>query len=225
MKYCSTYLWEKGRGQAYHPMSLILQQVEVRKQSVLFACVCRCNVEGGADANSGLAVDCGGYFTEALVEWFHRDCLNILERKWSEEDRKKYLEKELVETMAEVEKTLGKKGCGGWLEYVGMLLVEQWFVLFSKGKLYMHLINRRYNRKHIRCIAGGEDALHMETGMLQKRLGILLCAKEFMDGWEKEDVAEVLLADGDLSEARMQKRLRELWRETDSVGAVYFRTY
>lgn len=230
MKYCSTYLWEKGVKQIYHPVSLVLQQVEVRKQAVLFACVCRGAVEGDAISNTsdkaeGFSMEGSGYFTESLVEWFHREGLKMVERKGSKEEMERVLQEELVAIQKAAIKYMEKKECKIRLEFAGILLVEEQFVLFSKGQIYMYLLNRRFNRKHMRCIAGGEEMFGIESGVLQKRLGLLLCTKEFLEGRESDELVEVLMTDGDISEERMQKRLKELWTESDSVGAVFLRIY
>lgn len=226
MKYCSTYLWERGVNHACHPVSLVLQQVEVRKQSVLFACVCHGAVEGHATDNPEvLSMECSGYFTENLVEWFHREGLKMLERKRSEVELERVLQGELVAIQNATKKYMGKKEHKIELEFAGIWLVDYKFVLFSKGEIFVYLLNRKFNRKHMRCIAGKKGLMELKSGVLQKRLGLLLCTKEFLEGKEKGEFSEVLLADGEISEERMYRHLKELWRENGSVGAIFMRTY
>ena len=237
MKFCSTYLWEKGKEEVENPVSLILQQVLVRRQAVLFGCVC---LSGSAEVS--------GRFTEALVEWFHRECLELLERKWSQEELERSMRKEVTEVLKEV-MHYGETDNSALPEFAGILLVEQWFCMFSAGQIQVFLVNRRYNRKHMRCIAGnaawektGESDMDVyaealndmqkkvqwQSGEVQRRLGLLLCTEGFLRERTMDEVAEVLLADGEPGEERLQKRLRELWEvrqdKAKSAGAVYIRT-
>lgn len=262
MKYCSAYLWEKGRNEEYNPVSLVLQQVQVRKQAVLLGCVCKgaaCGERSGVMTAGvergdavGAEVEVSGYFTEALVEWFHRECLELLERKCGEAELEKSLQKEVATAIQEIRQFAEKKQVEVCMDAVGILLVEQRFWLFSIGNGQVFLLNRRYNHKHMRQIVGrikseseGKEEqgairkrsgvnennvnVHWENGILQKRLGLLLCGKAFWADEKSEEVAEVLLTDGEVKEERLQRRLQELWEtrgnREDSVGAVFIRTY
>ncbi len=253
MRFCSAYLWEKGEGQKCNPVSLVLQQVEVHKHPVLFACVCRGSTGKGdnmAEAEScggtedGFdAVEISGYFTEALVEWFHRKGMELIEQRRPDAEVERCLQKEIgviEEELLRYGKTKGRKIA---MDCAGMLLVEQKFWMFSKGKGRIYLLNRRYNQKHIRCILGSsssqntEDGFWWETGILQKKLGLLLCAEAFEQTLGGKALAEALLVEGKIEEERIQKRLKEAWsmkqerREKEEmaiapeVGVVYFMTY
>lgn len=240
MKFCSTYLWEKGSGQEYHPVSLVLQQAEVRKQSVLLACVCRGVVEEVCEV---LAVEVSGYFTEALVEWFHRECLELVEQKRRSVEPERSLQKELETIYQELLLYGRKKGVTFSMDCVGVLLVEQRFWMFSMGKGRIFLLNRRYNRKHMRCIMGNamsngkKDSFFVEKGILQRKIGLLLCVDELEGQLDKNAVAEALLVEGRMEGERIQRRLKEVWNmkkecvengkaaSSADVGVVYFMTY
>ncbi len=213
MRYCSAYLWEKGIVEE-NVLSLMLQQVRVAKKSVLFACIC------------GMEKNISGRFSEALVEWFHREALALLERKGSMQELEKSLEREVDEVKKEIHQYRQKKQVGEVLEYVGILMVEQWFCLFGEGSMQVYLVNRRFNRKHMRPVTGKTE---WYSGEIQKKVGLLLCTPDFLEGMEAEAATEILLPEGDLKEERIQKRLRELWEVrkemSGNMAAVYFRTY
>ncbi len=251
MKYCSAYLWGKGK-ETSNSVSLVLQQVRVAKQAVVLGCVCGAQMEVEFEEIKGekygeVEINMSGRFTEALVEWFHRECLGLLEKKWSEEELEKSLHKEVTEVMEEIENYRQKMHVEAHLEFAGILMVEQWFCLFGSGNMQVFLVNRRFNRKHLRCIAGGakyiaaesevtgarkennRTKMHWQCGEVQKKIGLLLCTEGFVEEMEVEDVAETLTMDGELKEARLEKRLRELWEarqdKTRDAAAVYIRTY
>lgn len=225
MHYNTAYLWEKGKESEYNPVSLILQQVNIRKQAVLFVCVC----EGKNGKECGVLES--GYFTEALVEWFHRDCLQLLEKKWTEAELERSMQREVERILKELCQYADKKGFLSNLQFSGMLFVEHRFWSFSKGEVPIFLINRRLGRKNMRQIVEGNDrqAVVWNAGSLQKRLGILLCTEDFLQHIESDVAAEALLSDGEQREERLQKCLQELWQTGGQVkkdacaGAVYIR--
>ena len=69
MKYYSHYLWESAGRE--NPVSLVLQQVKLKKGRCLLACIC----DGSRSKADGSLIS--GYFTERLVEWFHHQCLPL----------------------------------------------------------------------------------------------------------------------------------------------------
>ena len=225
MDYRSTYLWEKAECQEYNPVSLVLQQVTVHKQDVLLACVCESKQEG----KEGVAES--GYFTEALVQWFHKDMLQLLEKRDAEKELGKSLQKEVDRITREISQHAAKERHIEALQCKGLLLLENRFWLFSKGQTQAWLLNRRFNRKHIHLIGENskENVVVWEEGIVQKRLGLLLCTSNFFRHVEEMEVAEVLALENDWSEERVQRRLQELWRENvlrgenASVGVIFVR--
>ncbi|MBQ7774742.1 MAG: hypothetical protein IJ379_02385 [Lachnospiraceae bacterium] len=226
MDYQSTFLWEKGAAQEYNRVSLILQQAVIRRQSVLLACVC----ESEQDGKDGVLES--GYFTEALVEWFHRELTGLLQRKATEREVEKSLEREVDRLLKEICQYAAKREKREGLICRGLLLWENRFWLFSKGDAQAYLINRRFNQRNLHNIVSnaGMEQISWEAGNVQKRLGILLCTHNFLKHVDKKQAAEVLAPEGEISEERLQKRLQELWQEEvhkgkeASVGAVYIRT-
>lgn len=225
MHYNTAYLWEKGKEAQYNAVSLILQQINIRKQSVLFVCVCQ------GQNNKECGVLESGYFTEALVEWFHRDCLKLLEKKWTEAEVDRSIRGEVARVLKELGQYAQKKGFQNALQFAGMVFIEHRFWSFTMGNIPVFLINRRLGRKNMRQILKGNDkqGVEWETGSIQKKLGLLLCTADFLQTIEMDIAAEALLADGEKKEERMQKCLQELWRtggqrDKDAcAGAVYIR--
>lgn len=226
MKYSSAYLWEKGSGKDEMPVSLLIQQVGMKRKKVLFACVCEGKNKGK------LGVTESGYFTEGLVEWFHREGLHFCEKKMNPESMKKLLEKEVKRMLEEVQYYV-RKQCGELqLCFQGILLWDNYFLLFAMGEGNCYLINRRFQKKNLRSIPVEKEnnGIGWMCGGVQQRVGILLCTATGFKNLSEEELAEVLLAEGDLDEVRMEKRLKELWKENnrrgeeESIGAVYIRT-
>lgn len=225
MEYFSNYIWEKGNREDM-PVSLVLQYAKVRKKSVLLACVCE---SGNA---SEVAVTESGYFTEGLVEWFHRSFLKLCEGKRQDEEVEKHLQKETGRLQEEVGRFVRKKGLQEQLHYWGILLWDNRFWIFCKGDCEGYLVNRRFQKKHLRRLGMQEQTEQTQwmSGRLQRKLGILLCTAGFMSHVEPDEAAEVLVLEGEASDVRLEKRLQELWQENlrrgenRAVGAIYLHT-
>lgn len=225
MEYQSAFLWEKGN-EEHNRSSLILQQVTIHRQSVLFACVCESENKGEAGVLES------GYFTEGLVEWFHRELVKLLEKKGTRKEAERSLHKEVERLWKELSQHAQKEKQEENLHCIGLLLWDSQFWMFSKGRGQAHLLNRRFQKKNMHFIESGshEAEFRWKAGSIQKRLGILLCTPGFWSHLERAEVAEVLSPEGEISEERLQKRLQELWQENvqrgagTSAGAVYIRT-
>lgn len=226
MRCNSAYLWEKSRSDLEMPVSLLLQQALVCGKNVLLACVC----EG---RNGGrLGVTESGYFTEGLVEWFHREFLKKCERKTDEEVLEKALEKEIQRLQKELKHYMNKKMKDTGIHFWCMLLYDDSFFILAKGTCKGYLINRRFREKNFKEIILNEkeDGLCVLKGKVQRKLGILICTDSYLSKLKNEETIEVLNPEEELEEERMKKRLEELWREcvsrgeTQSVGAIYVRT-
>ena len=224
MNYNSAYLWEKGSGEAFSSISLVLQHAVVRHKQVMLVCICE----------SGVPNECGvtesGYFTEGLVEWFHKTFLKLCERKGKEEDTERLLRREVERLKGEVQGFVQRKGMMSLLHFAGMLFWENLFWAFGQGDCQMYLLNRRFNRKQIKRINEEWEQDTYFSGKIQRKVGILFCTSGYLQAMKTEDVLEVLSMDGEITEERMQRRLTELRKEViyrgeeTSVGAVYVHT-
>ena len=225
MKVLSAHLWEKGREDTSMPISVVLQQAEVRRKNVLLACVC----EGKHEGETGVLES--GYFTEGLTEWFHREGVKFCERKEGEKVADS-LHSEVERLQKENREYMHKKNLFPNLHYWGIFMWENRAWIFAKGECKGYLLNRRFQKKNLREIVNPKaqkEGIWMKVG-IQKKIGILLCTEGFMEGLSAEYCLAVLIPEGEITEERMQKRLQELQREQShkgkekAVGAIYLRT-
>ncbi len=227
MKYDSAYLWEDGCEGEVSPISLVVQQAVIRRKELMLACV----GEGKSGGETGITES--GYFTEGLVEWFHKELLQLCERKLYEEIGKS-LGKTLERLQKEIKHYVQKKGKRSNLHYAGMVCVGDTLWYFRQGDCRCYLLNKRYNRKHMKEIEDIRDTKGTSRsflqGSLQRNLALLFCTSGYGSQMLPQEIAEVLIADGSCSEERMQKRLQELWQENvrrgerQPVGAVWVKT-
>ena len=226
MSFLSAYLWEKGSEESHMRISLLLQQAEVDKQNVLFACVCESENAGEAGITES------GYFSEGLTEWFHREGISLLGRKEGNRGVSESLFREIDRLEGENADYLKRKGCVADLQYWGILVCEQRGWIFSRGECKGYLLNKRFQKKQIQEIISRKERgeLFWQEARIHKNLGILICTKDFLGKMEEKELCEVLVPDTDISEGRMQKRLEEIWIEQKyrgnlhSAGVIYFRT-
>ena len=197
MHIISNYIWEKAAEGGVNPLSLVLQQVRVRGREVCLFCVC-----------SSLGKEQGGRMTEQLVEWFHRCCLPACEGR-TLPGLRELLEPELHGIQREE------------LSYGGLLLAGSSFYLFGEGDIRARLINYRYNRPQLKELG------YPLSGRIQKGVGILLHTPELIKNLEPKELCQILHGEGRWQEARMGRRLKELYREgrsrgnTGPVGGIY----
>ncbi len=227
MDYKSAYLWEKGSEEEVSRVSLVLQQAIVKKQEVLMACIC------GSDCNGKHGVMESGYFSEGLTEWFHRELLKICEQKNRETELNIILSREIERLQRDMGKYAKKQNDSSKLYYIVIVLWKKRFWMFVKGEYKGYLLNRRFNRKQISEIEKQmpEGQAASIQGIVQRKVGILLCTNNYLKYMEREAVSEMLCMEEEAcTEQRMQKRLQELWQENvrrgenASTGVVYIRT-
>ncbi len=218
----SQCLWEKGGSVGINPISVVLQQVSSRRKETLLACVC----EGLGEEMD--ATTQSGYFTERLVEWFHKRYLKKLMEKGREGEITKDLEEELEKIMQELRRYAQKSGAAK-IQYRGILIQNNQCWIFGRGETGLFLFNRRYNKAYVKSISLDEKKLVWE-GRIQKNVGLLLYSDSFCQVFDKEEILDVLFGDKKQSEESIRKRLKELWREgeirgVEKAGVVFIRTY
>lgn len=198
----SNYIWERAADGGVSPVSLVLQQVKVRGREIGLFCVCTSREEA-----------LGGYMTERLVEWFHKDCLPACER------RKlpllpSLLEPELACIRRELYAGQQEGALAEQLGYGGLLLAGSRFFLFGQGEVRVQLVNYRYNRPQLKALAAPL------SGRIQRGAGVLLHTPELTGPLAPEEVCQILHGEGDWQEQRIGRRLRELYQEGRSRGCV-----
>lgn len=221
MNIISNYIWEKAAEGGVNPLSLVLQQVRVRGREVCLFCVC-----------SSFGKEQGGRMTEQLVEWFHRCCLPACEgrklpglRELLEPElhgiRRELLEPEPHGIRRELLEPEPHGIQREELSYGGLLLAGNSFYLFGEGDIRARLINYRYNRPQLK------ELEYPLSGRIQKGVGILLHTPELTKNLEPKELCQILHGEGRWQEARMGRRLKELYREgrsrgnTGPVGGIY----
>ncbi len=223
MKFCSHYLWEKGRSLLCNPVSIVLQQAEFEKREILFACVCDSTLEG----QEGVAES--GYFSERLTEWFHKRYLKQFVKNKKTEAALWDLQQERDMILQELKKAHGKKGQEGGLHFCAILIQDNRFIMMQKGLCHIFVLNKRYNTPQMKRWEQF-DNIGLCEGKIQRNLGLLLCTNSFANRITKKNYREVLFLDRKPEDERLQKRLTEVWKDMemsepmDSVGAIYIRT-
>ena len=229
MKYYSHYIWEKGDVEKQNPVSVVLQQVKLRKGRCLLACVC----DGTGSAENESLVS--GYFTERLVEWFHRKYIPTLQMKVHNMSIQQLLCEELKKMDEELQEFGMKKGYLTTYAALGMVVWNDEFCCFWKGPCKGYFFNRRFNKKQRRDLGEllyqrkEESQMQLVQGSLQKGVGILLCSPLFDTNITEDEMLEVLSPEH-LKDGEIQKHLMELWKENrwrgenGYAGAVFFRT-
>ena len=155
MKYYSHYIWENGDVKGQNPVSLILQQVKLRKGRCLLACIC----DGTRSIENKSLVS--GYITERLVEWFHGKCIPTLQITMNDAKIRHMLAEELAKIEEEVKEFEKQKGITADYDILGMTVWNDCFCCFWKGDCKGYIFNKRFNRKHVqatqvRCYPSGE---------------------------------------------------------------------
>ena len=199
MRIITSYIWERPVDGGKSPASLVLQQVKVRGREVCLLCI-----------SSSPCPETGGHLAEQLVDWFHKVCLPACE------DRRAPLPKELLEPelrrIRKDQAIQAPKAPEDVPDYGGMLLIGSRFCLFGEGEVTVQLVNYRYNRPQLKRLTA---PLY---GRIQKGAGLLLHTPALVSYLEPEEVCQILHGEGVWREERMERRLRELYRESRSRG-------
>lgn len=199
MSILTSYIWEKAADGGTSRISLALQQVKLRGREVCLLCI-----------SSSTCTETGGYMSEQLVEWFHRECLPACESRTAPLPEK-LLEPELCCIRREL-KIQRTKIQADTLSYGGLLLICGRFYLFGEGEVMVQLVNYRYNRPRLKTLAA---PLH---GRIQRGAGLLLHTPGLVSGLETEEVCQILHGEGPWREERLGSRLKELYQESRSRG-------
>jgi len=223
MRFFSHYIWESGSEEKGNPVSILLQQVSVKGHHCLLACIC----DGRKSTCTGSLVS--GYFTERLVEWFHQDCLVLIQKRRLEDTIRKSLEAEFEKINAQLQEYGRRKDLMIGYDVRGILLWDNLCWIFGQGDYRGYLFNRRFNKKQRRNLPGnGGTEMEILPGNVQKNIGILLCDQTFAQSITEEEMIQVL-SEETVTDQKIQKSLRELWKEeiarggSPCTGAIYIR--
>lgn len=218
----SQYLWEKESSVDINPISIVLQQISVKKSKALLACVC----ESGRQ-NANAAMD-SGYFTERLVEWFHQKFIKKFMLSMREAEITDALQEELNIITQELKRN-NKNREERRMHYSGILICNNWCWMFQKGHTHIFLYNRRYNTKNKKKVILPDEEKVFE-GRIQNNVGVLLCTETMTELFEDQELMEVFWGEHKVDEIHMRNRMYELWkvgasRNMNKVGMIYIWTY
>jgi len=139
------------------------------------------------------------------------------------------LNQELGKIRKELEEYCKKKECPEKYSVRGILLCDDSLLFFQRGEAGSYLFNRRFNRTNRKnlSVQGGSELVPV-PGMMQCKIGILLCTSEFGTGITREDMIQVLFEER-LDDKKIERRLREIRKAdleagvTAAVGAIFIR--
>ena len=170
------------------------------------------------------------YFSERLTEWFHKRYLKRFVKNKESEEALGDLHRERELILQELVRSHEKKRQESGLHFCVVLIQDNRFIMMRKGLCHIFILNRRYNTRQIKRWEQFDDK-GLCQGKIQRNLGLLLSTNSFGEKLTKKDYKEALFMDKKAEDWRLQKRLAEVWQDmtglekTESVGAVYIRTY
>lgn len=210
MKYLSAFYRQQ---EEHNSTALVLQQLYHRRTRtpVLLACVC---------ASEGREKEEAGHWITQLLNWFYETglglCRSKSERNW------KHMEDSL------------EKCCrsSGDIRFAGILCAGNHYLLFCQGRQQAVLLNSRYGRANCRNLSGegkAAEGFHMQGGIMQKGIGILLATAPFPEIISPRLLKECLNVKEIHRQNQLEKRLRELGALAEreggrDMGAVMFMT-
>jgi len=218
MEFLSACYLQQGK----NAVSLLLQQYCCRQSQVLLGCVC---VGEGADAARA-----GGYMAEQVLQWFRGLPLKKLSR--NQERAMGNLEEALCVTLRRIDCGLEYSMAAGGRRagFAGVLCIGDRYLLLRRGAGRICLINRAFDRVHIRWFGGDPaEESYMERGILQPGLCLLSASEGFFDHVTERMIGEGLSVSEFETEKQMDRHLKELAGEGErrggsNMGAVLMRT-
>lgn len=207
--------------------ALLLQHYRYNSTHLCLACICAAETPAQGKA--------AAYLTEQLLHWFR----NLSWRKLSRNP-----EKHLPVTETQLRKTIARATedlissrlippeiC---LHFSGILCIDEHFLLFCQGTPKIYLLNRNFNRAHIRCVSdelfpSEEKNLIFRQGILQPDVGLLLATETFCRCATGQELKDCLHVEEVSDQDRANRHLWELGSRGEAqggchMGAVLLRT-
>lgn len=205
MQYLSSYYWQQEESAR---TCLILQQLIHRKGKVpvLFSCICT-DTQGGAHEGNV-------YFVEQLTEWFRTKGQELLWK--SRKENFTAIEKAFLQKTDQIEREyVALKE----LSAIGLLCIEDYFLLFQWGNTGAYLLNTGFNHSHCKTlVAQGNTEITVQSGKMEKNIGILLVSEDFCNKLSKQQLEECLSVKEIHTSQKCARRLEELGREAERKG-------
>lgn len=189
-------------------LSLLLQQYQCAQGQIVFACICEDRESEGR---------AGAYITERFLTWFRGLHLKKLMR--NRERRTETLPQELGvevrEILAELE--AGSIEGGSAAEFALILCIEDVYVMITKGKPNIYLLNTAFGKAYVRRL-GGSGIGEAVRGSLQPDIGLLLATEGFYEPISETVIRDSLFIREIVGEKQMERRLAELGKESKRLG-------
>ncbi len=221
MEYVSAYFWQQEEEER---TALVLQQLFYgrKKLPVLFACVCTSDKEmENIYANKGDVGNLAAYFNERLAAWFWQEgrkrCVKRNGANIS------LMENNLCITIQAIEReireyAMQKLGREFWkMSFAGIIAVGEYFLSFGQGKCRICLLNTRFDRPNAEWLWNGEE-LVIESGIMQRRIGLLLATEDFYKIPGEQQLQECLAVKELAWTKGLQRRLKELGERSEEKG-------
>lgn len=188
--------------------ALLLQHYHYNSSHLCLACICA--------AETPTQGKSAAYLTEQLLHWFR----SLPWRKLTKDP-----EKHLPSTETQLQKIIARAiedlisahllPPETLLPFAGILCINEIFLLFCQGTLKIYLLNRSFNRAHIRCISdelfsSGEKPLSFRQGILQPDIGLLLATETFCRCTAEQDLKDCLHVEEVPDQDRADRHLQEL---------------
>lgn len=202
-KICSALAWERG-SKGISPLTVTLQQVELGGKGLVLALVC----EGeGMERNPSQQA---GYLCECLVSWFHDELLSYVknEAESGKEKLKELLRSRWERGMAEWREFANKVGQCGKPGISGILLWEDYLVVFGNRPVYV--LNRRFHRLRLKNLLPAGKEISFSEGSVQGNVRLYLGSEVMREHVREEEVLESLCAEETMEEKKLERRLKEL---------------
>lgn len=193
MDYLCAHFWQQEESTS----ALVLKHLVLRrgKTPIVLGCLAQ------AAQTQGEEIRKADLFAERLIEWFYEQELGSSQAKEAGIKRLEEFWKQKLSRRA------------GELDGAAVLLcVGAQFVILSKGRMKIWLLNNRFGRAHRRELTWNKSAANglICKGSMEAGVGILIAEEEFFEGISEAEIQECLKPQVLKEEKRVQKRLAEI---------------
>lgn len=215
MQYFTSYYFQSDEINA---SSVLLQQVchKRRKLPVVLACVCEENTR--FRAKDSCEYKYGIVWLRNMADWFYGSCLPLCSHNG--ERGSETIFDNLLEYMNKIPPYPGENTA---ISSAGILCVGDSFLLFRQGTQRISLLNTRNHRPYcheIKMQQGNKKGMDFLTGILQRRVGILLATEGFRNCVPDKRREECLNVQEMRTQERVERRMRELGIYAEEQGGT-----
>lgn len=214
MNFFTTTYWQAGQNHS----ALLLQQYRYRYTPICLIAVC-----AGCDEAQGKA---GAYLTGQMLQWFRQLSFKQLAR--NPDGYLSTLETSLYVLLKQLDTEL--ISCGlisqeTFLHLSGILCSDDHFLLFTRGKQYIYLLNKGFGQSCLQSLSDemtagqtSPDELILRQGKLQQDVGLLFGTDTFCKQLTDRELRECLYVEELQGQNQVTRRLRELGYRAETLG-------